>query len=291
MKAKKLNEEYEKEKRKEKLERKRKKLKDKAKGKSKTELEEEQEKLELKTGLGKDYGLVFRASELGTQPVYRTLDGKTSEKIILHADKVFFDKDSNELYFTSGNSLFQFPNQLIHDYRERTCGIGKFKQELLVILIDVGRIVDSSGNIKFERLNEPIELIEYRGNLYHTELDGKGLVKTPDESIAKTGNWTSGLDVLDKLYFGGQNKKLYSYDGSVREICDIGFPIWTICAVQEQNNKVLYLGGSNKKGIEILVLNDNDIKERKTILENEVSSVASINYAPLSFLERISEVR
>ena len=80
-----------------------------------TQQNQEQEIKETQIGLGIDYGLVFKVGDIKTQSAYLTLDGKTPTHIIQGVGPVFFDRDSNELYYTSRNSLFKFPNKLIHD--------------------------------------------------------------------------------------------------------------------------------------------------------------------------------
>jgi len=244
--------------------------------------------LNAKPELGRDYGLVFINSY--NKEICTSLDGKTTTVIAGKGSYHRLFLEETDLYYTQSNSLYQWPNKLIKNFGTRAggitsqaWGITRYQDKLVVALIDQGKIVDENGTELFSGLTKPVELAVFRDEWYHTENYGRGLVKTPHQSIKKTGDWTSGLTILnDKLYFGGHDQTIYSYDGNqVEEVCQTDFGIWTLHGV----GNTLYAGGSFKKGILTVDLKNN---QQQTILEDSVYQVGSIVSAPLSVIEKLN---
>ena len=249
----------------------------------KMEAERERKKLlslNAKLELGKDYGLVF-VNGWGKE-ICTSLDGKTTTVIASKGDyhQLFFD--GTDLYYTQSNSLYKWSDRLIRDFKTQAFGITKY-QDKLVVALDT-QIVDENGTELFSGLIDLMELAVFRDEWYHTEASGgRGLVKTPYQLIKQTGKWTNGLTVLnDKLYFGGFDKTIYSYDGNqVEEVRNTHFEIWSLNGV----GNTLYAGGFQKKGILTVDLKNN---QQQTILEYSVYQVGSIVSAPLSFIEKLN---
>jgi len=244
-------------------------------------------------GLGKDYGLVFVNNH--SDKISVTMDDKNKFIDLVYNPyfgdyhKLFFDDKANKLYYTKENCLYIWPKILIKNFKTKTMGICKHNGEILVTLHDTGKIVNIGGDIKYSDLKNPIGVINFRNELYHTEeeLGRDGLIKTPDKVIKHIGVWTNGLCCLeDKLYFGGGDKIIYRYDGkNVEEICDVNFPIWCIYGVKEQEESILYCGGYDKYGIEIINLTNPE--KRKTVLEDKAHQVCSISKIPIEFYEEM----
>lgn len=238
--------------------------------------------------LGKDYGLIFVN---GVHGIYITPDGKEEKRLL---EKKKFDSfyiklflDNQDLYYTQGNCLYKWPKELVKEFETKVSGITRYNGELVVALRDEGEIVDLERNVVFEGLNDPLEIKVFGGEFYHTEgTSGRGFVKTSTgQSIQSTGDWANGLTVLgDKLYFGGINKRLYSYDGkNVEEVCNLDFPIWGLHGVNDKRGDLIYGGGNSKRGIEVICLG----RMRETILVEGVNGVDSIVSAPLDYIERL----
>jgi len=246
-------------------------------------------------GLGIDYGLIFNTY----YAIFYSIDGDVTKTENLLPEGVeggysclFFDKEEKKLYYTKSDSLYEWPNKLIKDFGTKVWGITKFQKEIVVSLYDSGEIKNIEGKTLFDNLKNSYDLREFQGKLYHTESSGgRGLLETPNEQIAMTGSWTIGLDVSSdgkRIYFGGADQKLYSYDGKeVKTICDVGY-IWSINSVKEKN-EVIYCTGSYA-GIEKITLSDNNDLERKKIITSTLS-INSIVHAPIDFINQLKESR
>ena len=246
---------------------------------------------ELEGKLGVEYGLVFCTTR-GGGPIYTSLDGVEVRRILSGKNhSLFLDSNTQKLYYIIGNCLYKWHEELIKDFgTEAAWGVGKCKGEILIALYNSGQIVDLKGNMRFEELKKPLEFREFKGELYHVESEeGRGLVRTATgESVKKTGNWVNGLCVLDKLYFGGSDEIIYSYDCSnVNKVCSTDFCIWGLCGVGDKEGGVVYAGGNGKKGM--LVVSLDNPQNMKTILEGKVKDVLSIVTAPVGFIEKLNK--
>jgi hypothetical protein len=242
-------------------------------------------------GLGIDYGLIFEY-DCGNQIGF-TLDGTKIENLepSISNHDLFFDKEQKKLYYTQSTCLYEWPNKLIKDFGTPAWGIAKYKKEMIVALKDSNQIVNIEGKILFDGLNTPYNLREFQGKLYHTEGTSKGLVETPDKQIKTTGTWANGLGVSPdgkRLYFGGCDQMLYSYDGKeVKTICNSRY-LWSICAVKEKN-EVIYCAGSDY-GIDQITLSGDKVLESRKILEH-TRPIYSIVHAPIDFIKKLEEVK
>jgi hypothetical protein len=239
-------------------------------------------------GLGIDYGLIFRYGSIAN--IGFTLDGIKMESLApnINYNNLFFDKEQNKLYYTRLSSLYEWPNKLIKDFETQTGGIAKYKKEIVVVLYGVDEITNSEGKILFDNLLAPYRVREFQGKLYYS--GNGGLVEFPNKKIATTGAWTIGLGVSSdgkRIYFGGADQKLYSYDGKeVKNLCSLKTNIWSIHAVKEKK-EVIYCAGSDY-GIEKIIPSSDRPLEKRTILEN-ISDIASIVHAPIDFIKQLKE--
>jgi len=244
-------------------------------------------------GLGVDYGCIFKSGS-GKNKTFTT-DGQKVTKILEDVRSLFYDSQTQELYFIKRTELYKWPDELVKDFGgEELWGIGKFKGDILVSLIDAGEIADTNGNVRYNGLVRPHKLREFNEELYHTESrGGRGLVKTSTgKRIAGTGKWSNGLGILsDRLYFGGSDNVIYSYDGAkVEKICDVDFAIWSIHGVKEKEKNVIYCSGGNKIGIEVITLDDSGkVENKNTIFKDSVNEAGSIASAPLEFIKKLNK--
>ncbi|RMD45852.1 hypothetical protein D6829_01155 [Candidatus Pacearchaeota archaeon] len=252
-------------------------------------------------GLGEDYGLVFR--EAGRNiPFYITRDGRSRRETSISVNKILCDPTTSRLYFTqSPNALMATDGEKVEEIRKygvkngkeaEPWGIWREGDDVLVCLLEQGKIADHEGKVLHDNLEEPLAAITFNGRLYHAENWGRCLVDTAkNESVAKCGKWAEGLDIsIDgkRLYFGGFDKKVYSYDGqSQRQVADLPFSIWSIHAVNEQGREVLYVGGYESRGITRLELDNDEVTDKSVLLEGKIENVASIAAVPLDFLEKL----
>jgi len=234
-------------------------------------------------GLGGDYSLIF--TNKWNEKISATLDGEKVENSPQKKEyhTFFFDSQTEDMYFTKANFLYKWPHTFIGHFDSLTWGIEKYKGEIFVALYDDGKIVNSRGKIEYNLLREPSMIATFQDEIYCTEK--RGLIKMPDKIIKQTGLWASGLCRLDgRLYFGGKDRIIYSYDGKkVELVCNVGFPIWCLGGIKEKNGNLLYCGGHNKKGVE--VINLSNLEKRKTILEDKISNILSITCVPIKFCE------
>ncbi len=237
--------------------------------------------------LGVDYGLIY--IDRATSDLVIT-DGKDFEVILreVNLNDVFYDE---KLYYTKDCSLYEWPSRLLHDYGvngtggKEAVGIGKHDGRLIVTLPYVGEIADEQGNIIFEGLQQPISVCSYKGELYHTEASqGRGLVKTPYQLVHRPGRYALGLAAGEKIFFGGEDETLYSYDGQVQRVCNLG----STCGLLECVGDVLYAAGLHKIGIHSIPLDDPSA--RKTLLRGHVpEGIRAMTAVPMTFIHELSE--
>ncbi len=239
--------------------------------------------------LGKDYGLIFVDNNY---KMSITLDGKTPTIILSKGrfgdgyNSLFLDNQT--LYYTKGNCLCKWPNVLVHDFKTRARGITKYNDEILVALIMLGEIAKSNGEILKDGLVDPYRLVVFNNELYHIEESENGLVKTlENKQIKSTGRWTEGLTIGDKLYFGGYDKTIYSYDGSkIEEVCKTESTIRDLCAVKDRSGLIYACLSSGK---EVLVVHLDNPENKKTILQDQLNEPNSIISAPIDFINKLDE--
>jgi WD40 repeat protein len=244
-------------------------------------------------GLGIDYGLIFISSHY---KMILSLDGINTETIssTSYSDYqcLFFDKEEKKLYYNKSNVLYEWPNKLIKDFNSKICGITKFKKEIIMTLYSLEKISNIEGKTLFDGLRFPYELEEFQGKLYYSSAaNSGGLLETSNrQTVATTGGWTNGLDISPdgkRLYFGGQDRNLYSYDGKqVKNLCSLNTNIWSIHTVKEKNEVIYCAGGDS--GIEKITLSGDKVLERETIIKS-ISSISSIVHAPIDFIKSLKE--
>ncbi len=246
---------------------------------------------EIYQGLGTDYALVF--SEFGGSTY--TTTGRVAKPVMvgdktLQARKLFYDPKDDGLKYTYGTSLFEFPNKHVKDFGWEAYGLNRVGGDLLVCLRGAGKIVDSTGELIDEDLVRPIDIRELKGVKYHVEGGGgNGLVRTDTKkSIKTTGTWTQGLDsFMDRLWFGGEDKKLYSSDGTTAEVVtDLKFYPWAIKGVRAGGKNLIYSGGEDLNGIGVVEVSDGGaFIGRSTLLEDLVGEVGAIEVVPINYLD------
>ncbi len=255
--------------------------------------------------LGVDYGLII-VNNRRDGSIDVTTDGRTIETIEagkggyqgylykLYHDVFFDSHDGKErLLYTTGDSLYEAKSKNEHtklkDFGGSVWGVTRHKEKIILCLHGADRIVSLDGSMIAEA-RSPMHIKVFNGNIYHTGGSGGGLVLSLEQRVIKgTEIWFNGLTVLgDKLYFGGGDKKVYSYDGeTVQEFFGTGFPIWGLCGVQNDDGGVLYAGGFSKMGI--LSIPIKEPTKASTILgeAHQIEDACSITTAPLPFIKKL----
>ncbi|MBI4144238.1 hypothetical protein HY486_03250 [Candidatus Woesearchaeota archaeon] len=229
-----------------------------------------------KHGIGVDYGLIF---PLHRNKICASIDGSEWFQLCSgeSGSALFYHDSTNSLYYTLENMLFRWPHKELRCFDSPAEGITIFKGELTVCLPEEGKIMTISGKVLYDGLTRPRNARVLNNELYYTEGSrGGGLVKAPNQKIASAGAWTYGLDVLDgKLYFGGEDGKVYSFDGSNvmdEPVWRARSPIKYLHAVREKDNSVNLYACC--------------IKDRKTVLSDEIVLAVNLtNGSEHTFLE------
>ncbi len=142
------------------------------------------------------------------------------------------------------------------------------------------------GRVVHKGLHRPTEIAHLNETFFYMGTNGlysaknnKLIKETGDADLAAISGIKSrcgGLAKADgKLYFGGVDGTVYCYDGKkVESIFAAGFPIYTIHGIENNPEKVLYIGGSGKKGI--LALPTTHLDKAQTILEKSVNEAFTI---------------
>ena len=251
----------------------------------KEELEELMEKYIPQThALGVDYGLILNVNG----KMICTTDGAEVNPQLKSPTclrDVLIDGDT--LLYAQGYKLKKWPDEQVHYYDTWVHGIGKHHGDIIVTTRNEGGILNEHGTFLFSGLEQPWNVCSFKGKLYHTESGKRGLVRTPHQPLHTTGAWANGLVASDdRLFFGGQDRKIYSYDGDKFEvICEAPFRIHCI----EYAAGVIYAGGFEACGILVVPL-DNPM-ERKVIFSDKTLSVRSIATAPLDLIHELKRTK
>lgn len=236
----------------------------------------------LGSGLGKSYGLIFLTKTLGGM---YTTDGKFIDKLTQDTSAGFrtIYLNGDKLYYVQKGKVYRWEGELVAPFGKNIVkSICKHNNELICTLKTNNSIVTLNGEVIYHGLDSPQTLAVFNGELYHT--DRRGLVKTPHEVIKSTGAWSNGLASADKLYFGGRDRTIYSYDGeNIEELLKTDFSIFTIHVVDD----TLYAGGYKKKGLLAVPLESP--KDNYTILEQKVQDVTTIISAPIRFIKGLKD--
>ena len=240
---------------------------------------------------GRDYGLIFVGEYNSISALYVALNPSDAVKIKTYPyRKLLFH--NNDLYFTTRSFVRKWPNEWICDDDLLLSGLTEYKGKFLVTAPSAGEIYDSNFKRLDYGLKGPMQIAVLNGGIYFTEdFDGLGLCRVPRESIKKTGDWSNALTEFDnKLYFGGHDRVIYSYDGNKVEIITrVNFPVWSLHGVKEKDQNVLYASGYEKMGI-LRVNLDNPLVGQKSVVKNKpnpIHNIGSIAAAPIGYIKEM----
>ncbi len=234
-------------------------------------------------GLGKDYGLVFCEEET----LYASLDGESSTIVGKGKYNDFFF-DGDDLYYTTGNDCFRWPNENIFSAEKPLWGICKHEGRIIVACPERKMILRDYGSPDYHA-HRPVGIASYKGQLFCTSEEPDGLIRLPNELIASCGSYTDGICVLeDILYFAGQNGIIYQYDGNdvkekfkLRNKFGSTEPIFKLDGVRDNTGDVIYASlGPGTRVINLTALT------AKTILKNH-SGAKSVTVVPLDYLKNM----
>lgn len=224
--------------------------------------------------LGETYGLIFinRYSET----ICTSLDGKSIKTVANQGQfhKLFLD--DKILYYTNGNSLYQWPEKLVRNFQTEAQGIGKYRGEIIVALPQRKQIAFlSKKEVLFGCSLSPLEITVLNDELYH---GGSFNFEISDSEVYS-------LTVLDnKLYLGTSQGIISRCKGRKKEaLCQIDFPLRSLHGIDGEG--VIYAGGGSR-GIMKISLRE---RNKKTILRKEACYANSIVHAPLELIGEVNK--
>ena len=250
--------------------------------------------------LGKDYGLIIAADEC----TY-SYDGNSVSLVSSgpRLKNLFFDEDSGLLYYLKPNSSFvyQYFKKIASQEQNDFSSITSLNKEIVVHLsnegkMDKGKIVNLKGETVYSDLERPINSVIFQDELYYVSsasFDAKGeknykFFKRNGEIIETAPGWYEGIAASeDKIYFGGRDKTIYSYDGNkVEEFNKTPFVIRTLHVVDDY----LLAGGNNGDRVHSTICTF-DLKKGSSRLIRRTKKfrmVYSLTPAPLDFIKELN---
>ncbi|MBW3015452.1 hypothetical protein KY330_03455 [Candidatus Woesearchaeota archaeon] len=243
---------------------------------------------------GKDYGLIFanrayhgennQTTEICTSTGPNTITTLCSYTNI---DAICFDL--GHLYYSqrreNHSTIYRYPRTPIKSYEY---SLSKIRFASPKIFVQWVSGISDGRKMVVERPNIN-DACYFNDELYHIEYSNKvaGLFKSPDKLIHRVPNWVEALTVLDKIYFGGYDHWIYSYDGSeVEQVCKCEHALRSLHAVNENDKLIFYQGTDTVDGI--IRISPHGLENPKILYLDKVRKAFDIVAVPLKAIHELN---